>query len=194
MYEYLSSPVFDADKTVHELYSVGGRAVSAIQEHFPEAVVDCYVDRITLGRRVLADAASLKRLESIVHPLVMEERASFFRDACERGNFAVVYDIPLLFEHRSRYDVDFTVVVTASPDTQRRRVLQRCGMTPEKLEAILAKQMPDAIKRQAADFVINTDYAGFSHVRVSCEQDIKAGALHRLAFVPILASLLMRSG
>lgn len=156
--------MFDADATVHMLYADGGGAVGPIRERFPGAVADNRVDRAALGGYVLSSPSALKELESIIHPLVAQERREFYEAACHKSCLAVVYDIPLLFENRDKHNIDYSLVVTASSDTQRTRVLARPGMTPEKFEAILQKQMPDAVKRQMADFVINTDYRGYAQV------------------------------
>jgi dephospho-CoA kinase len=164
VFNVLTSPVFDADATVHMLYSTGGRAVAPIRDRFPGAVVDNKVDRAALGGYVLSDVSALTELEGIIHPLVAEERCHFFESACSRGCLAVVYDIPLLFENRDKHSIDYSLVVTASSDTQRSRVLARPGMTPDKFEAILQKQLPDAAKREMADFVISTDYRGYAQV------------------------------
>lgn len=158
----LGFPVFDADKEVHRLYSAGGEAVKPISELFPDAIgTDGAVNRTVLMEKVMADAQTIKLIESIVHPLVIDFRKRFFEDAQASGHLLVVYDIPLLFENRAKYEVDYIIVVTAGPEVQRQRVLARAGMTPEKFESIVAKQVPDNIKRQQADFIINTDYEGY---------------------------------
>lgn len=147
-------PVHDSDEAVHRLYA--GRAVPLIEAAFPGTVVDGSVDRQLLAGHVLGDGAALKRLEAIVHPLVRADADDFV--ALNRaGNAAlVVLDIPLLFETGGRSRVDRVVVVSAPEEIQRRRVLARPGMSEEKLAAILARQVPDAEKREQADFVIDT--------------------------------------
>lgn len=147
-------PVHDADKTVHRLYS--GRAVPLIEATFPGTTANGTVDRQKLAAAVLGDAAALKRLEAIVHPLVREDEQAFLKTASESGAALAILDIPLLFETGGGSRVDKTVVVSAPPDAQRERVLARPGMTAEKFAAILSKQMPDAEKRARADFVIDT--------------------------------------
>ena len=147
-------PVFDADATVHRLQAAGGRLVPAIAAAFPDAVVDGAIDRAKLGAAVFGDDAAIKRLESIVHPAVAEERAAFL--AHNTGGL-VVFDVPLLFETGGDRRVDCIVVVTAAPEVQRARVLARPGMTPEKFATILGRQTPDAEKRARADHVIFTD-------------------------------------
>jgi dephospho-CoA kinase len=155
-------PVHDADAAVHRLYE--GAAVPAIEAAFPGTITDGKVDRTKLSARVLGDAAALKRLEAIVHPLVQESERQLLADAERRGEKVAVLDIPLLFETGGDRRVDAVVVVSAPPEVQRARVLERPGMTVEKLDAILAKQMPDAEKRRRADFIVDTS-RGFDAAR-----------------------------
>ena len=147
-------PVHDADATVHRLYE--GEAVPLIEAAFPGTTRGGKVDREKLAARVLNDAAAIKRLEAIVHPLVREAEQRFLAEAEARGAPIVVLDIPLLFETGGEKRVDRVVVVTAPPDLQRRRALERPGMTEAKLDAILAKQMPDAEKRARAHFIVDS--------------------------------------
>lgn len=147
-------PVHDSDAAVHKLYE--GEAVAAIERAFPGTTTDGKVDRERLGRLVVNDAAALKRLEAIVHPLVRESETRFLQHARLRGEKIVVLDIPLLYETGGEKRVDAVVVVTAPAEIQRKRVLERPGMTPDKLEALLAKQMPDAQKRARADFIVDS--------------------------------------
>jgi len=154
MFAALGVPVHSADEAVHRLYS--GLAAPLIEARFPGTLAGGSVDRAALGARVIGDAAALRDLEAIVHPLVREEEARFLRAAREAGARLAVLDIPLLFETGGETRVDRTLVVTAPPEVQRARVLARPGMTVERFEAILAKQMPDAEKRQRADFVVDT--------------------------------------
>lgn len=147
-------PVNDADAVVHDLYR--GKAVALVGAAFPQAIVDGIVDRNRLSAAVLGDPAALKRLEAIVHPLVREVETEFLARQRAAGTPVVVLDIPLLFEVGAEGRVDRIVVVSAPADVQRSRVLARPGMTVEKFEAILAKQVPDAEKRAQADFVIDT--------------------------------------
>ena len=147
-------PVHDSDETVHRLYS--GKAAPLVEAAFPGTVVAGSVDRTELARRVLGNAAALKTLETIVHPLVRADADAFLAQHREAGAPLVVLDIPLLFETGGRNRVDKVVVVTAPADIQRARVLARPGMSEDKLSAILAKQVPDAEKRRQADFVIDT--------------------------------------
>jgi dephospho-CoA kinase len=148
------APVHDADAVVHQLYE--GEAVAAIEAAFPGTTVDGKVDRTKLAARVLNDAAALERLEAIVHPLVNAAERRLLAEAEARGAKVVVLDIPLLFETGGDRRVDAVVVVSAPAELQRDRVLARPGMTSEKLEAILAKQMPDTEKRRRADFIVDT--------------------------------------
>ena len=154
MFRALGIPVWDADMAVHALYR--GHAAPLVEEAFPGTVEDGSVDRTKLATFVLNDPAAMKRLEAIVHPLVREDEEAFLRAARERRDRLVVLDIPLLYETDGRHRVDMVAVVTAPADIQRERVLSRPGMTEEKFEKILAKQVPDDRKRQMADFVIDT--------------------------------------
>lgn len=156
MFERLGCPVFDADAVVHTLYARQGRAVAPVGELFPEAIVDGAVDRAALAAAVLGDPERLQALEAVVHPLVAAERQAFLEEARRNGREIVVLDIPLLFETARQDDVDAVVVVSAPAETQRQRALARPGMTEAKLDAILARQMPDADKRRLADFVVDT--------------------------------------
>ena len=147
-------PVHDSDAAVHKLYE--GEAVAAIEEAFPGSTANGKVDRQKLGAMVVNDAAALNRLETIVHPLVRLSGVRFLEHARQCGEKIVVLDIPLLFETGGEKRVDAVVVVTAPQEMQRQRVLERPGMTPDKLEALLAKQMPDAEKRRRADFIVDS--------------------------------------
>lgn len=146
--------VLDSDRVVHDLYC--GAAVAPIAAAFPGVVVDGAVDRARLGARVLGDRSAMARLEAIVHPLVWAARDSFIKERARQGDWIVVYDVPLLFETGTDKSVDAIIVVTASPEEQKKRVLARPGMTTEKFETIVAKQTPDAEKRARADFVVDT--------------------------------------
>jgi dephospho-CoA kinase len=149
-------PVFDADAEVHRAYAPGGAAVEPLEAAFPGVTGPDGVDRTELSRRVLGQPDELKRLETIVHPLMTQARADFIEAARTAGSKAVLFDIPLLFETGGDRAMDATVVVSAPADVQRARVLLRPGMTAEKLDAILARQMPDAEKRARATHVIDT--------------------------------------
>jgi len=147
-------PVHDSDEAVHRLYA--GQAAPLIEAAFPGTVKDGVVDRTELSRHVLGDAAALKKLEGIIHPLVRADANAFLERNRAAGAPIVVLDIPLLFETNGRGRVDRVVVVTAPADVQRQRVLARPGMTEQKFEAILAKQVPDAEKRKLADYIVDT--------------------------------------
>jgi dephospho-CoA kinase len=156
MFREAGIPVYDADAAVHDLYDTGGAAVGPVGEAFPGVVKDGKVDREALRQAVLGKPDELKRLNAIVHPLVGQDRAGFFQQATADGAEMVVLDIPLLFETGGDANMDAVVVVTAPAEMQRERVLARPGMTPERLDAILAQQMADAEKRARAHFVVDT--------------------------------------
>ena len=147
-------PVFDADAEVHRLQGPGGRLVRQIESAFPGTTGESGVDRALLGKAVFGNPDALKRLEAIVHPAVADERAAFLES--NRAQPLVVLDIPLLFEAGGWQQVDKIAVVSAPADIQRTRVLARPGMTGERFESILSRQMPDSEKRKRADFVIPT--------------------------------------
>jgi dephospho-CoA kinase len=154
MFEELGVPVFDADAAVHRLQGEGGRLVAAIEAMFPDTTGPKGVDRTLLGEAVLADPRALKQLEALVHPAVGEERAAFL--AANKDAPLVVFDVPLLFETGGEKHVDKVAVVSAPAEIQRARVLARPGMSEGRLDAILARQTPDAEKRARADFIIPT--------------------------------------
>jgi len=162
MFARLGIPVYDADAAVHAIYEKGGAAVEPLRAEFPDAIVDDAVDRVKLSKLVLDDKAALKKLEGIVHPLVGATQMQFLKDASAANAAMAVLDIPLLYETGGETRVDAVVVVSAPADVQRARVLDRPGMTEEKFEQILAKQVPDAEKRAKADFVVETD-KGLEH-------------------------------
>jgi dephospho-CoA kinase len=164
MFRELGVPVHDSDEAVHRLYA--GVAAPLVEAAFPGTVVDGVVDRSRLVERVLGDREAIRRLEGIVHPLVRADADAFLERCRSGGAPLAVLDIPLLFETNGRGRVDKVVVVTAPAEIQRERVLARPGMTPEKLEAILLKQVPDADKRAQADFVIDTGN-GLDHARAA---------------------------
>jgi dephospho-CoA kinase len=149
-------PVHDSDEAVHRLYA--GEAAPLVEAAFPGTVVDGRVDRERLSRHVIGNAEAIRRLEGIVHPLVRADANRFLAHHRAAGAPLAVLDIPLLFETGGRERVDHVVVVTAPPAMQRERVLARPGMTPDKFEAILARQVPDAEKRRLADYIIDTGY------------------------------------
>jgi dephospho-CoA kinase len=155
-------PVYDADATVHRIYQ--GEAVSAIEAAFPGTTSDGKVDRAKLSAKVVRDPAAIQRLEQIVHPMLRSYHEKFLDDAEQAGAPVVVMDVPLLFETGGEKRVDAVVVVTTAPEVQRERILARGTMTAEALEAIMARQLPDAEKRQRADFVVDTSH-GLDPVR-----------------------------
>ncbi len=165
-------PVYDADAAVHRLYE--GEAVAAIEAAFPGTTANGMVDRNKLSARVVHDAVAMRRLEEIVHPMLGASRQKFLQDAEASGAQVAVVDVPLLFETGGEKRVDAVVVVTTSPDVQRERILARPNMTAEKLDAILARQMPDAEKRQRAHFLVDTSH-GLDPVRARI-RDILAEA------------------
>jgi dephospho-CoA kinase len=156
-------PVYDADATVHRVYE--GEAVPAIEAAFPGTTSDGKVDRAKLSAKVVHDPAAIQRLEQIVHPMLRSYHQKFLQDAEQAGAPVVVMDVPLLFETGGEKRVDAVVVVTTAPEVQRERILARGTMTAEMLDAILARQTPDAEKRRRADFVVDTSH-GLDPVRV----------------------------
>jgi dephospho-CoA kinase len=146
--------VHDADAVVHRLYE--GAAVPLIEAAFPGTVAGGKVDRAKLSQRVVGDDGAIKKLEAIVHPLVAKARNLFLAEAERNGAKVAVLDIPLLFETGGDETCDAVVVVSAPPGTQRARVLERPGMTEAKFQALVAKQLPDAVKRARADFVVDS--------------------------------------
>ena len=148
------APVYDADAAVHTLYE--GEAVPAIEAAFPGTTAGGKVDRGRLSARVVHDPAAIRQLEQIVHPMLGASRQKFLDDAERSGAPVAVVDVPLLFETGGEKRVDVVVVVTTTPEIQRQRILARDNMTGEKLDAILARQLPDAEKRRRADFVVDT--------------------------------------
>lgn len=162
MFAEAGIPVWDADSTVHRLYAAGEAGAQAIAGIAPQAITDGAVDRNKLRDAILKDPDLLKKVEAVIHPLVGRDRAEFLREARENGQKIAVVDIPLLFEGGGEKNVDQVVVVTAPASVQRARVLERPGMTVEAFEAILAKQVPDAVKREKADHLIDTSL-GMEH-------------------------------
>lgn len=154
MFERAGVPVFDADAEVRAMQGPGGELLAAIEAEFPGSTGPEGVRRELLGAQVFGDPAALRRLEAIVHPAVAHKREHFLTEHADSA--MLVFDIPLLLEGGNSAGVDNIVVVSAPASVQRRRVLARPGMTPEKFEQILARQMPDADKRRLADFVVDT--------------------------------------
>jgi dephospho-CoA kinase len=155
-------PVYDADATVHKVYE--GEAAPAIEAAFPGTTVNGKVDRARLSAKVVHDPAAIQQLEQIVHPMLRAYHQKFLDDAERSGAPVAVVDVPLLFETGGEKRVDAVVVVTTSPENQRERILARGTMTSEALDAILARQLPDAEKRKRADFIVDTSH-GLDPVR-----------------------------
>lgn len=156
MLRRLGVPVHDADAVVHRLFEPGGAAVPPVAAAFAGVVEDGRVDRTELGRRVFGDPGAMARLEAIVHPLVRAAERRFLDIHRRRNTALVVLDIPLLFETGGERRADRVAVVSCPAFLQAQRVLRRPGMSPERLAAIRARQMPDAEKRRRADFVVPT--------------------------------------
>jgi dephospho-CoA kinase len=167
--------VYDADATVHALQAPGGPALPYIEAAFPGTVRNGVLDRQALGARVFSDREALRRLERIVHPMVQQRQREFLRRAALRGTKLVVLDIPLLFEGNGQNRVDAVMVVSAPAFLQRRRVLARPGMTPERLTGVLRQQTPDARKRRLAAVILPTGL-GLAPTRRAL-----AGAVRRLS-------------
>jgi dephospho-CoA kinase len=157
-------PVYDADAEVHKLYQPGGAAVELLEEAFPGVVQNGAVDRALLSKQVIGKPDALKKLESIVHPLVGQANRAFLEKSAKAGAEMVLLDIPLLFETGGRERVDVIVVVSAPYELQRERVLARPDMTEEKFQEIFAKQVSDADKRAGADYIVESD-KGLDHAR-----------------------------
>ena len=172
-FEQAGVPVHDADSAVHRLYA--GAAAPVIEAEFPGVSGAQGIDRDKLAKRVLSDPEALRRLEGIIHPLVRREEVRFLDEAERAGAPIAVLDIPLLFETGADRRVDAVVVVTAPAEMQRARALGRTGMTEEKFQALLAKQMPDAEKRRRADFVVDTS-KGFDFAREQVHAILQAAS------------------
>lgn len=156
--------IWDADAAVHRLYAAGGKAVAPMQAIFPDAIVDGGVSRDRLKQIITSDPTALKKIETIVHPLVGEDRAEFI--ATSQADI-LVFDVPLMFETGGNQNMDAVLVVSAPEDVQKQRVMARGTMTEEQFQAIKAKQMPDAEKRALADFVVITDTLDHAKEQVS---------------------------
>jgi dephospho-CoA kinase len=156
MFEAEGAPVYNSDAAVAALYGKDGAAVAPIEQAFPGATENGVVDREALRRIVFSDPSALARLEALVHPLMLAGRDAFFDRARAAGADIAVLDIPLLYETGAEKGLDAVVVVSASETVQRARVLERPHMTHDRLDAVLARQTPDAEKRARADYVIDT--------------------------------------
>ena len=163
-------PVHDSDSVVHRLYE--NEAVPLIEAAFPGTTADGKVDRVKLGSRVMGDLAALRQLEAIVHPLVWDAERRFLEEAQAKDAPVVLLDIPLIFETGGDSRVDAVVVATAPAEVQRARVLERPGMTEQRLQAMLARQMPDSEKRLRADFIVDTS-RGFDDARAQVQEILR---------------------
>lgn len=171
MFAEAGIPVSESDAVVHRLYEKDGAAVAAVAKAFPDIVTAAGIDRQKLARHLARHPQDFARLEAIVHPLVRAEQESFLAAARRRKAPLAVLDIPLLFETGRDRDVDKIVVVSAPAALQRERVLARPGMTEEKFERLLARQLPDAEKRARADFIVDSSQ-GFNHARAAVRRII----------------------
>ena len=175
-------PVYDADAAVHRVYASGGEAVAPLEAEFPGVTgPDGAIDRTKLRQRVIDNPAAMKRLEEIVHPIVGGTQLAFLQKAIEDGQDIVVLDIPLLFETGGDKRADAILVVSAPADIQKARVLARGQMTEAEFEAILARQVPDSVKRSRADFIIDTSQ-GFAAAEARVDE-VLAELRKRLADV-----------
>ena len=178
MFREAGIPVYDADAEVHKAYDVGGAAVEPVGAAFPGVVREGRIDREELRKRVLGNPEALKVLNGIVHPIVGRARAAVFEAAQAQGADMVILDVPLIFETGGEKNMHKVIVVSAPPEMQRARVLAREGMTPERLDAILAQQVPDAEKRARADFIVDSGQ-GFEAAREQVRE-----ILRRVASMP----------
>ena len=166
MFAKYGIPVWEADTSVHKLYSKEGEAVELFKEKLPSSIVNNEVSRAELKKLINDDERNLKTIETLIHPLVSNDRKRFVKAAEKKNIPLIVLDIPLLFEKGHEKSVDYIVVVSVTKETQRKRVLKRNTMTPEMVEKILKIQMSDAEKRQKADFVIITDTLEQAEIKV----------------------------
>ena len=166
MFAKYGIPVWEADTSVHKLYSKEGEAVELFKEKFPSSIVNNEVSRAELKKLINDDERNLKTIETLIHPLVSNDRKRFVKAAEKKNIPLIVLDIPLLFEKGHEKFVDYIVVVSVTKETQRKRVLKRNTMTPEMVEKILGIQMSDAEKRLKADFVIITDTLEKAEIKV----------------------------
>ena len=166
MFAKYGIPVWEADTSVHKLYSKEGEAVELFKEKFPSSIVNNEVSRAELKKLINDDERNLKTIETLIHPLVSNDRKRFVKAAEKKNIPLIVLDIPLLFEKGHEKSVDYIIVVSVTKENQRKRVLKRNTMTSEMVEKILKIQMSDAEKRQKADFVIITDTLEHAEIKV----------------------------
>lgn len=169
MFQEFGIPVFDSDAAVHTLLGHDGAAVDMVDEIFPGVKKQNKIDRKLLGEKVFGNDTALGKLEKILHPMVSDMRTDFIKAA---NNDIVVFDIPLLYEKSYDSECNYIVVTTAPENVQKERVLSRPGMTEERFQNILKSQMPDAKKREKADFIVQTD-KGFDYAKTQVKQIIK---------------------
>lgn len=172
LFQRLDIPVYNADKAVHELYAKGGAAVTPIGKLFPDAIIDHAVSREVLIKKILETSDAVADIEKIVHPLVRQKQRDFIEHEIQKGTAIIVLDIPLLFETGGETRVDKVVVVTAPAELQKQRALERPGMTLEKFNLILSKQLPDAEKRAKADYIVET-HQGLEHAFSQVEKIVE---------------------
>lgn len=173
MFRKLGYPVFDADAAVHDLYAKGGEGAKKIKQYYPDVIEDGAVNRGLLVKKISENKEMLSHIEKIIHPLVGALEKDFVAKHKEKGIKLIIMDIPLLFEAGRTKDVDLIVVVSASPEIQRQRAMQRSGMTEKKLDLIIARQLPDKEKRARADHVIDTSISlddAFKQVKLIVKQ------------------------
>lgn len=171
-------PVWDADAAVHRLYGPDQKGTLAIAKIAPGAVTDDGVDRRCLQEMIDRDPHLLARIEAVIHPLVLEDRQRFLEKARQNGAPAALCDIPLLFETGAEHGFDIVVTVSAPAETQRERVMARPGMTEERFETVLARQLPDAEKRARADFIVNTGH-GLEAARTKVREIVAELDIHK---------------
>lgn len=171
MFAKRNIPIYDADKAVHELYA--GEAVAPMQKLFPDAIVDGKIDRGALSKQVLGQPENLARLEALIHPMVQQKMHQFLLQAAENNEKLAILEIPLLFETGKNYPTDYIAVTFCDPAIQKQRALGREGMTTEKFDAIVARQMPQTEKRSRADFEIDTG-TSLEQTQLAVDEIIKA--------------------
>lgn len=154
MFASRNIPIYDADKAVHELYE--GEALAPMQNLFPQSIIKGKIDRAALSKHVIGKPENLAKLEAIIHPMVQQKMLEFLHQATENNKELVILEIPLLYETGRTYPTDFIAVTFCDPEIQKQRAMAREGMTEEKFNAIIARQMPQSEKRARADFAIDT--------------------------------------
>lgn len=164
-------PVYDADKAVHNLYGPNKKGSLAIKNIFPNCInEDGSVNREILSKEVLDNKEKIKSLEQIIHPLVAEDRKIFFYE--NRNAKIIILDVPLLFETGGQKDVDYIIVVDAPDTVQKERVMARPNMTEEKFHKIISQQIPNHVKKQKADFIIDTSVS-INHAKTQVKNIIE---------------------